>query len=50
VLRTDIAVLYVGDEAEKQALLLGKAAVFFATPSHHGWPLVMLRLAHVDVA
>ena len=50
MLRTDIAVLYVGNEAEKQALLLDEPAVFFITPSHHGWPLVMLRLAQVDVA
>ena len=49
VLRTDIAVLYVGDEAEKQALLLGEPTVFFTTPSYDGWPLVMLRLAAVDV-
>jgi hypothetical protein len=49
VLRTDIAVLFVGDEAEKQALLLGEPEVFFTTPSYDGWPLVMLRLAQVDV-
>ena len=48
VIRTDIAVLYVGDEAEKQALLLGEPAVFFTTPAYDGWPLVMLRLAEVD--
>jgi hypothetical protein len=48
VLRTDIAVLYVGDEAEKQALLLGEPAAFFTTPGYDGWPLVMLRLAEVD--
>ena len=48
VIRTDIAVLYVGDEAEKQALLLGEPAVFFTTPGYDGWPLVMLRLAEVD--
>ena len=48
VLRTDIAVLYVGDEAEKQALLLGEPAMFFTTPGYDGWPLVMLRLAEVD--
>jgi len=41
-------VLYVGDEAEKQALLLGEPAVFFTTPGYDGWPLVMLRLAEVD--
>jgi hypothetical protein len=48
-IRTDIAVLFVGDEAEKQALLLGEPRLFFTTPSYDGWPLVMLRLAEVDV-
>src|SRR3954453_22105805 len=48
VIRTDIAVLYVGDEGEKQALLLGEPALFFTTPSYDGLPLVMLRLAEVD--
>ena len=50
VIRTDIAVLYVGDEAEKQALLLGEPDVFFTTPAYDGLPLVMLRLARVDAA
>ena len=50
VIRTDIAVLYVGDEAEKQALLLGEPEVFFTTPAYDGLPLVMLRLARVDMA
>ena len=50
VLRTDIAVLYVGDEAEKQALLLGEPALFFTTPSYDGLPFVMVRLEQVDVA
>jgi hypothetical protein len=48
VIRTDIAVLFVGDEAEKQALLLGEPKVFFTTSSYDGWPLVMLRLTEVD--
>ena len=48
LIRTDIAVLYVGDEAEKQALLLGEPGVFFTAPGYDGWPLVMLRLAQVD--
>ena len=48
VIRTDIAVLFVGDEAEKQALLLGEPDVFFTTPSYDGWPLVMLRLEAVN--
>jgi hypothetical protein len=49
LIRTDIAVLFVGDEAEKQALLLGEPDVFFTTPSYDGLPLVMLRLAEVKV-
>jgi hypothetical protein len=49
VIRTDIAVLFVGDEAEKQALLLGEPDVFFTTPGYDGLPLVMLRLAEVKV-
>jgi hypothetical protein len=49
VLRTDIAVLYVGNEAEKQALLLGEPELFFSTPAYDGLPLVMLRLAGVEV-
>jgi hypothetical protein len=48
-IRTDIAVLFVGDEAEKQALLLGEPDVFFTTSGYDGWPLVMLRLAEVNV-
>jgi hypothetical protein len=48
-IRTDIAVLYVGDEAEKQALLLGEPDLFFTTPSYDGLPLVMLRLPQVEV-
>ncbi|SDJ10069.1 hypothetical protein SAMN05444157_1736 [Frankineae bacterium MT45] len=47
-IRTDIAVLYVGDEAEKQALLLGEPEVFFTTRGYDGWPLVMLRLEKVN--
>jgi hypothetical protein len=49
VIRTDIAVLYVGDEAEKQALLLGEPDIFFTIPSYGGLPLVMLRLTQVNV-
>ena len=48
VIRVDIAVLYVGDEAEKQALLLGEPRLFFTAPGYDGWPLVMLRLSEVD--
>ncbi|GIJ24173.1 MmcQ/YjbR family DNA-binding protein [Micromonospora lutea] len=49
MIRTDIAVLYVGDEAEKQALLLGEPALFFTTPGYDGLPLVMVRLEAVTV-
>jgi len=47
-IRTDVAVLYVGDEAEKQALLLGEPELFFTAPGYDDWPLVMLRLDLVD--
>jgi hypothetical protein len=49
VIRTDIAVLFVGDEAEKQALVLGEPELFFTTPGYDGWPLVMLRLDQVKL-
>jgi hypothetical protein len=49
VIRTDIAVLFVGDEAEKQALLLGEPTLFFTVPGYDGLPLVMLRLPEVTV-
>ncbi len=49
VIRTDVAVLFVGDEAEKQALVLGEPELFFTTPAYDGWPLVMLRLEAVEV-
>ncbi|WP_198955537.1 MmcQ/YjbR family DNA-binding protein [Frankia sp. CcI49] len=47
VIRTDIAVLFVGDEAEKQALLLGEPDLFFTAPGYDGWPVLMVRLAKV---
>ena len=49
VIRTDVAVLFVGDEAEKQALLLGEPEVFFTAPGYENAPLVMLRLEQVGV-
>lgn len=49
VIRTDVAVLFVGDEAEKQALLKGEPDKFFTASGYDGWPLVMLRLDQVDV-
>lgn len=48
VIRTDVAVLFVGDEAEKQALVLGEPELFFTTPGYDGLPLVMVRLEAVD--
>jgi hypothetical protein len=49
VIRTDIAVLFVGDEAEKQALIKGEPDKFFTASGYEAWPLVMLRLDAVDV-
>ena len=50
ILRTDVAVLFVGDEAEKQALLKGEPHLFFTAAGYEAWPLVLLRLAQVDRA
>ena len=50
VIRTDIAVLYVGDEAEKQALLKGEPERFFTPAGWDGWPFVLLRLEKVSRA
>ena len=49
VIRTDVAVLFVGDEDEKQALLLGEPDLFFTAPGYGDQPLVMVRLERVDV-
>ena len=48
-IRTDVAVLYVGDEAEKQALLLGEPELFFTAPGYESFPLVMVWLEKVGV-
>jgi hypothetical protein len=50
VIRTDIAVLYTGDLAEKRALVLGEPRLFFTTDGYDGLPLVMVRLAEVPAA
>ena len=49
MIRTDIAVLFVGDDAERQALLLGEPDLFFSAPGYENAPLVLVRLARVDV-
>jgi len=49
VIRTDVAVIYVGDEAEKQALLKGEPELFFTTAGYDGLPFVMVRLEKVSV-
>lgn len=48
VIRTDIAVLYVGNEAEKQALLKGEPDTFFTADGYADTALVMVRLDRVD--
>ena len=47
-IRTDVAVLFVGDEAEKQALLLGEPELFFTAPGYEELPLVLVRLPEVS--
>jgi hypothetical protein len=41
--------LYVGDEAEKQALLLSEPEVFYATSTYDWSPLVIVRLERIDI-
>lgn len=48
-IRTDVAVLYVGDHSERQALLLGEPDLFFTARGYEDWPLVLLRLSAVGV-
>lgn len=48
VIRTDVAVLFVGDDDEKMALLLGEPDLFFTAPEYREAPLVLLRLDAVD--
>ena len=47
-IRSDIAVLFVGDEAEKQALLLGEPDVFLTVRGYGEAPLVLVRLETID--
>jgi hypothetical protein len=49
VIRKDVAVLYVGDDDEKMALLLGEPDLFFTAPEYRDWPLVLVRLEAVGV-
>ena len=49
VIRTDVAVVFVGDEDEKQALLLGEPDLFFTAAGYRDQPLVMVRLDRVNV-
>ena len=50
VIRTDIAVLFVGDQAEQQALVLGEPELFFLAPGYAEWPFVLVRLPLLDSA
>ena len=50
MIRSDIAVLYVGDEAEKQALVLGEPELFFTTTAYDGLPFVMCTLDACNAA
>lgn len=49
VIRTDIAVLYTGDLAEKNALVLGEPDLFFNAPGYDELPLVLVRLPECSV-
>lgn len=49
VIRTDVAVLHVGDEAERQALVQGEPDLFDAVPGAGERPVVLVYLERVDV-
>ena len=42
-------VVFVGDLAEKEALLASDEAKFFTTPHYDGYPTVLVHLGAVDV-
>lgn len=48
VIRTDLAVLYVGDESERQALLRGEPDLFQVAAGYGDQPLVVVRLDQVS--
>ncbi len=47
VIRLDVAVLYVGDVSEQQALVKGEPDLFWIEPGWDGWPFVLVRLPKV---
>jgi len=47
VIRTDLAVLYVGDESERQALISGEPELFITAAGYSGQPVVVVRLERV---
>jgi hypothetical protein len=44
VIRTDLAVIYVGDESERRALLNGEPELFQVAAGYGDQPVVVLRL------
>ena len=47
VTRFDIFVVWLGDDADKQALLAGEQDTFFTTDHYNGYPAVMVRLDEI---
>ena len=48
VTRYDIFVVWLGDVADKEALLSGEPALFFTTDHYNGYPAVMVRLDNIS--
>ncbi len=44
VTRFDIFVMWLGNDADKQALLFGEPDIFFTTDHYNGYPAVPVRL------
>src|SRR4051794_21218974 len=44
---TDVVVLWVGSESDKQALIQDPSTPFFTTPHFNGHPSVLVRTSHL---
>jgi hypothetical protein len=49
VIRTDLAVVYVGDESERQALLNGEPELFQVAAGYGEVPVVVVRLERITM-
>jgi hypothetical protein len=48
--RADVVAVRVADQDDKEALLASDETKFFTEPHYDGFPAVLVRLPHIDVA